>query len=124
MQKAVIYARVSSREQFEEGYSLNYQIEKAEEYGKRRSFKIVKKFAVAESASGIEIRKVFKEMTDYVKQNKIPIIVCEKVDRISRNFKEALLIDDWRLENETNQIHFWKENLIIKKVGIFNHSFR
>ena len=115
MQKAVIYARVSSRDQAEEGYSLDYQTRMAREYAERRSFKIVKEFAVPESANGRQERKVFREMMDYVKKNKIPIIICEKVDRISRNFKEALLIDDWRLENETNQIHFWKENLIIKK---------
>lgn len=114
-QKATIYGRVSSREQSEVGYSLDYQTRKGQEYAKHHDFKVVKEFAVPESANGKQERKVFKEMMNYVKKNKIPIIISEKVDRISRNFKEAILIDDWRLENETNQIHFWKENLVIKK---------
>jgi site-specific DNA recombinase len=115
LESAVLYARVSSREQAEEGYSLDHQVRLSGEYAERHNFKIVKKFVVPESASGFQERKIFKEMMEYVRKQKIHIIICEKVDRITRNFKEAILVDDWRLENNVNQIHFWKENLMIHK---------
>ena len=50
--KAVIYARVSSREQEESGYSLPAQEKLLKEYTERNGFKIAKIFSVSESASG------------------------------------------------------------------------
>ena len=48
MMQAVIYARVSSREQEETGYSLPAQQKFLEEYAARKNFQIARVFAVAE----------------------------------------------------------------------------
>jgi DNA invertase Pin-like site-specific DNA recombinase len=122
--KAVIYARVSSKEQEETGYSLPSQERLLKDYGERKDFKIVKMFIIAESASGAKERKVFAEMMEYMKRNKIPILLCEKVDRITRNFKEAVAVNDWLEEDTTRSVHFVKQNLIIHKNAKSDEKFR
>ena len=113
--KAVIYARVSSREQEETGYSLPSQQKLLKEYAQRKGFKIAKVFAISESASRKSQRKVFNEMMVYVKSNKIKIVICEKVDRLTRNFKDAVLIDDWLEKDEERQVHLVKDSLVLHK---------
>ncbi len=46
--KAIIFARVSSREQ-EEGHSLDAQIQRCFEYAIKRDFKVIEQFRVVES---------------------------------------------------------------------------
>ena len=122
--KCLIYARVSSKDQEETGYSLPSQEKLSKEYAQRKSFSVVKVFAIAESASGAKERKVFAEMLDHMKNHKINILLCEKVDRISRNFKEAVKINDWLEEDVTRSIHFVKQNLIIHKNAKSDEKFR
>ena len=55
--KAVIFARVSSREQ-EEGYSLNAQTAKLKQYCLHKDFKIIKEYQVVESSSIGDRRKI------------------------------------------------------------------
>ena len=47
---AVIYARVSSREQEQEGFSIDAQMKLLREYAQRRDLKIVRAFEDVESA--------------------------------------------------------------------------
>ncbi len=121
---AVGYARVSSREQEETGYSLPAQEKLMTEYCSRKTLKIEKLFSVAESASGAKQRKVFTEMMGYLEKKKIKILLCEKVDRITRNFKEALVINDWLEQDPERQIHFVKQNLIIHQYAKSDEKFR
>jgi DNA invertase Pin-like site-specific DNA recombinase len=122
--KAVIYARVSSKEQEETGYSLPAQERLIEEYGKRKDLEIDKVFSVAESASGKVQREVFTEMMGYVSKKNIKLILCEKVDRMSRNFKEALVINDWLEADPNRQVHFVKQNLVVHKGSKSDDRFR
>jgi site-specific DNA recombinase len=122
--KAVIYARVSSKEQEETGYSLPAQEKLITEYGDRKNYEIDLVFSIAESASGSKQRKVFGEMLDYIKKEDIKILLCEKVDRITRNFKEAVVINDWLEEDPDRQIHFVKQNLIVSKNAKSDERFR
>ncbi len=122
--KAVIFARVSTREQAEEGYSLPAQEKLLKEYSHTKEFAIVKKFSVPESASGKQERKLFNELLDYLfNYPEVKFVVCEKVDRITRNFKDAVKLDEWLNENEERQIHFVKQNLIIHKNAKSNEKF-
>ncbi len=115
-EKTVLFARVSTREQAEEGYSLPAQEKLLKEYADKKNLKLLKKFSVPESASGKQERRLFNELIDYIFAHKeIKIVICEKVDRISRNFKDAVKIQDWLNEDEERQIHFVKQNLIIHK---------
>ncbi len=122
--KAVIYCRVSSREQEETGYSLPAQEKLLKEYAERKGFNILKIFSVAESASGSRQRKVFSEMIDYLNQNKAANLLCEKVDRLTRNLKEAVIANDWVEGNLERQIHFVKQNLVVHKNAKSDEKFR
>jgi len=113
MEKALIYARVSTKEQAEEGYSLSSQLKLLREYAGSHIYNIVKEFVVPESASGQQERKTFKEMMEYCKKHSIEHILCEKVDRITRNLQDAVLIDTWLQSNTERRVHFVKQNLII-----------
>ncbi len=122
--KAVIYARVSSREQEETGYSLPAQEKLLKDYAERQGLDVVKVFSVAESASGAKQRKVFAEMISYLSKNKVPHLLCEKVDRLSRNFKEAIVANDWVEQDASRRIHFVKQNLVIHEKAKSDEKFR
>lgn len=113
--KAIIYARVSSKEQEETGYSLPAQEKFLKEYAEKRQFKITRVFSVSESASGKKQREVFDEMMCYVTKQNIKIVICEKVDRLTRNFKDAVSIDEWLEKDEERQIHLVKDSIILRK---------
>ena len=121
--KTVLFARVSSRDQEETGYSLPSQEKLLKEYAEKKDFKIARKFAISESAGGKFQRKAFDEMLDYVRKNDIKSIICEKVDRLTRNLKSAVLINEWLNENAERQVHFVKENCILSKDSKSNDKF-
>ena len=73
MTKALIYARVSSKEQEDSGYSLPAQEKLLQEYAQKHGFDVVKIFAVSESASGQKQREVFTTMLNLTSKNKINI---------------------------------------------------
>src|SRR3989344_3156999 len=114
--KAILFARVSQESQAEEGFSLPSQVKLLTEYAQRNNFKIVETIAVPESASGTKTRKVFNQLVDRLITDKsINCLLVEKVDRISRNLKDAVRLDDWLREDPERQIHFVKQNLIVHK---------
>ncbi len=122
--KAVLFARVSTREQAEEGYSLAAQIRLLKEYAQKNEFVIVKQFIVPESASGKQERKIFKELLAYLQENtSVKAQLWEKVDRSARNFQDSVLLDDWLNEDEERQIHFVKQALIMHKNAKSHEKF-
>ena len=115
MTKSLLYARVSSREQEETGYSLPSQEKLLQEYAIRKDFSIAKKFSISESASGRNQRKTFNEMLAYARKHNIKIIICEKVDRLTRNLKDAVAVDEWLEEDADRQVHLVKNSLVMHK---------
>lgn len=113
--KAIIYARVSSKEQEDTGYSLDAQEKLLKEYAAKNDFCVAKIFRVSESASGKQIRKTFNEMLQYAEKHKVPVILCEKIDRLTRNLKDAASVSDWINEDAMRQVHFAKESFIANK---------
>src|SRR2546429_3114252 len=121
----VLFSRVSTREQADEGYSLSAQEKLLKEYSSRNEFRIVKNFSVPESASGRQERKVFNELLSYLVEHKeIKILVCEKVDRLTRNFKDAVRLDDWINEDPERQVHFVKQGLVLHKESKSHERFQ
>lgn len=110
--KALIFARVSSREQEETGYSLDSQIKLLQDYAEGK-FTVLRVFRVSESASGKQVRKLFNEMFQYATKNHIPIVLCEKIDRLTRNPKDAAVVDDWVKESKGREVHFIKESFVL-----------
>lgn len=114
--KAVIYCRVSSREQEETGYSLDAQEKLLKEYAETKGLQVAPKiFKVTESASGKQIRKTFNEMLQYAEEKDANVILCEKIDRLTRNLKDAATANDWVYEDAHREIHFVKENFVVSK---------
>ena len=113
--KCIIYCRVSSKEQEDKGYSLEAQEKLLKDYAGRNEFGIAKIYKISESASGKLIRKTFSEMLVYVKKNGFNILLVEKIDRLTRNLRDAAIISDWINENENHEIHFVKENFVVNR---------
>lgn len=113
--KAVILARVSTMRQEKEGLSLeDIQLPMLRDYAKENGFDVEKEFVFSESADS-KIRKKFNEMISFAKKSKeIKAIICYRVDRITRNFRDAVLIDELRLEHG-KEIHFVHDRLVICK---------
>ena len=110
--KAIIFARISSKEQ-EDGCSIDAQIERAKKYCESRNLEIIKEYRVVESS--LKTRKQFNEMIDFIKKQKICInLVCDKVDRLQRSFKELPMLDSLRIDGKI-KLHFRAENVVLHK---------
>ncbi len=98
----VVWARVSSREQ-SEGYSLDAQIRINRDKADREGWSILREFVVAESARRGAERATFNEMYKWVKKNakrlNIGAILAHKLDRICRNMRDAVRMQE--LEDTT-----------------------
>lgn len=121
--KTILFCRVSSREQEETGYSLEAQEKLLSGYTEKKGLLAKKIFSISESASGRKQREIFNNMIAYTRKNDIKIIVCEKVDRLARNMKDAVVMDDWLKEDETREVHFVKENVVITKNSKSHEKF-
>jgi DNA invertase Pin-like site-specific DNA recombinase len=108
--EAVLYARVSSKEQEKEGFSIPAQLKLLKEYAAKNGFHIAKEFIDVETAkkSG---RANFEKMVVYLKsESNVKIIQVEKTDRLYRNFRDYVTLEELDAE-----IHLVKENEIISK---------
>lgn len=121
---SVILARVSSKEQEETGYSLPAQEKMLKDYAERKQMNVKKVFSIAESASGSKQREQFYAMLEYVKKHKINCILVEKVDRLTRNMRDALVVNEWIQENPSHQVHFVKNNLVVDQNTRSDDTFK
>lgn len=111
--KAVILARVSTREQ-ENGMSIDAQLENIRQYCIRRNFDVVKEYVITESSTRGD-RVKFKEMLTFVKTKREKIvIVADCVDRIQRSYEESVELDSLRKDDRV-EIHFIRERLSLHK---------
>lgn len=113
--KAVILVRVSSKAQEDEGYSLDSQLKLLQDYCKNNGLKVVKIYKIAETASKEQGRKIFKELLNYISDNDVQHLAVEKTDRLTRNLKDAVAIDDWLQADGNRMLHAVKENIRLHK---------
>ena len=113
--KSIIYCRVSTKEQSDEGYSLEAQEKLLSEYAEKYGLAIVKTYKISESASGKQLRKLFNEVFVYATKHKIDVVLCEKIDRLTRNPRDAVTVDDWVHETKEREIHFIKEGFVLNQ---------
>ena len=107
-------ARVSTREQQEEGQSIPAQLRRLKEYAKAKHLQIEKIFEIAESSTK-DTRKEFEKILTVIKASREPLaLIVETVDRLQRSFKESIILDDYRKDGKI-EIHFCRENLILTK---------
>lgn len=112
---AVIMARVSSKRQEDEGYSLPAQKRLLKSYAIGQGLVPLRTFEIAESASKAVQRKIFKDAMRFISQNNIKHLIVEKVDRHVRNLQDAVDTHDWLMADEEKRVHFVKDSLIMHK---------
>ena len=100
MKQFVALARVSSREQEREGFSLEVQEEALKRYAALQGGEIIRLFKIAETASKRDERKTFKEMVAFAKKRAPGLdgLLFYKVDRAARNLVDYVELE--RLESE------------------------
>lgn len=113
--KAIIFARVSSKEQ-EDGQSIPAQIRRLTEYAVKKQFAIddTSIFQITESSSK-ETRKQFEQIVALIKKSKEPIaLITDTVDRLQRSFRETPMLDELRRQGKL-ELHFLREGLVVTK---------
>ena len=123
--RAVIYARVSSKEQEKEGYSIPAQLKLLKSYAEENGLSIVQEYVDAETAKQTG-RTGFTAMVDFLKKESkaksrercCRILLVEKTDRLYRNLKDWVTIDEIELE-----IHFVKENVVFSQDSHSSEKF-
>ncbi len=90
VKRYVALARVSSREQEKEGFSLDVQEDALRAYAEKEGGRIVKLWRIAETATKAEQRTSFREMLAYAKQHagQLNGLLVYKVDRAARNMSD------------------------------------
>jgi DNA invertase Pin-like site-specific DNA recombinase len=100
MKRYLALARVSSREQEREGFSLDVQEEALRRHAKRQGGEIVRLYRIAETASKKDERKTFKTLIADAKKHahELDGILFYKIDRAARNLYDYLELE--RIESE------------------------
>ncbi len=109
--QAVLYVRVSSKDQEKEGFSIPAQLRLLREYATSHGFVIAQEFEDVETAKASG-RTHFNAMLAYLKKYhpSCRTILAEKTDRLYRNPKDWVTLDELDVE-----IHFVKENKVISR---------
>jgi DNA invertase Pin-like site-specific DNA recombinase len=116
--QAVPYVRVSSEEQEKEGYSIPAQLKLLREYARLHGYTIVREFIDVETAKKPG-RMGFEEMIAFLKKSAgCRTILVEKTDRLYRNLKDYVTLDELDVE-----IHFVKENVILSRDSRSSEKF-
>ena len=102
--RAVLYARVSSKDQEREGFSIPAQLKLLKEYAAAQGFAVMQQYVDVETAKQTG-RAAFGEMVFYLKAHPaVRVMLVEKTDRLYRNLKDWVTVDELDVE-----IHFPKK---------------
>lgn len=115
---AVIYARVSSKEQEKEGFSIPAQLKLLKEYASANGFVVAAEYIDVETAKQTG-RAAFGEMVAYLKAHPaVRVMLVEKTDRLYRNLKDWVTVDELEVE-----IHFPKEGVVLSRESRSSEKF-
>jgi DNA invertase Pin-like site-specific DNA recombinase len=117
-QRAVIYARVSSKEQEREGFSIPAQLKLLKDYADVNGVTVVAEHVDVETAkqSG---RTNFSEMLAFLRKHPtVRILLVEKTDRLYRNLKDWVTVDELGVE-----IHLVKEGVVLSNDSRSSEKF-
>lgn len=99
----VLYVRVSSREQADEGYSIGEQTERLQKYAEAMGWDVARIYVDPGYSGGNMDRPGLKELIKDVESGKVDKVVVYKLDRLSRSqFDTLYLIEKVFLANETD----------------------
>jgi site-specific DNA recombinase len=115
---AVIYARVSSKEQEKEGFSIPAQLKLLREYAAAHGLAVSQEYVDVETAKQTG-RAAFGQMVAYLKAHPaVRVMLVEKTDRLYRNLKDWVTIDELDAE-----IHFPKEGVVLSRESRSSEKF-
>src|ERR1700674_3905020 len=116
--QAVIYARVSSKEQEKEGFSIPAQLKLLKEYAAANGFAVAQEYIDIETAKQTG-RAAFGEMVAYLKAHpSVRVMLVEKTDRLYRNLKDWVTVDELDVE-----MHFPKEGVVLSRESRSSEKF-
>jgi DNA invertase Pin-like site-specific DNA recombinase len=106
----VLYGRVSTREQHEEGFSIAAQLKACRAYAAAKGLHIVREFVDVESAKRTG-RPEFDAMVAFLSQEHgVGAVVVEKTDRLYRNLHDWVTVDRLGVE-----LHLVKEATVVSE---------
>src|SRR5216683_5748297 len=96
---AVLYARVSSKDQEKEGFSIPAQEKLLRSYALANHLTILQDFTDIETAKRAG-RTAFGEMLAFLRMHKetCGVLLVEKTDRLYRNLKDFVTLDEFNLD--------------------------
>lgn len=134
--RAVIYCRVSTKEQVEEGNSLSTQEKNCKEYAQKNGYEVAAIFVEQGESAKTADRTELKKLMSFcaIRKNDIKAVISYKIDRISRNTDDysqiRLLLKRYGVEIKSTSEHFedtpagrFMEN-IIANVAQFDNDVR
>ena len=89
--RVVVYARVSTDEQAEEGFSLDEQLRLCREFCERKGWTVVAEYVDPGESGTTVARPAFQEMLRDARHGKFDYLVVHKLDRFSRSLVDALV---------------------------------
>ena len=93
MQRCVIYARVSTKEQQDEGYSIPAQLKAIREFCVRQKLQPVAEFVEAESAASAGREEFARMLAHLATDPEGRVVVVHKLDRLARNYEDLVSLD-------------------------------
>ena len=117
--EAVAYARVSTKDQEKEGYSIPAQLGLLRDYASKKGYRIVQEFTDAETGGKVG-RTEFTNLLALLKARagKCRVLLVEKTDRLYRNFRDYTTLDELDIE-----VHLVKENVVLCKDSRSSEKF-
>ena len=92
---ACIYARVSTSDQADRGYSLPTQIEACQHVAAKHGYTVPESFIFTDDVTGTTLqRPSLAAVRDLVRQRAITAIVVHDIDRLSRKLAHQLLLTE------------------------------
>jgi len=90
--RCVIYLRVSSREQADEGYSISAQREACRRLIEDRGWTLVDEYVDAGESARTADRPAFRTLLDRLSEDPVDCLVVHKLDRLARNLEDHVAV--------------------------------
>ncbi len=120
---AVIYTRVSSKEQFDNNASLTTQLKYCQEYALRKELDVLEYFGGTYESAKSDERREFQRMLHYVKRRKnIGYIIVYSYDRFSRTGANGAYISEQLKKQGIAVISATQEIDVTTSAGTFQEN--